>query len=107
MTYENPASGLFFLAFVVLSVIAVASGKPWKQKLYNLLYILGGAALGIGLGLLFMVWGTSPGIAGDLAGAFCPIFGAAAAYICMRHNMKREAASQRPEPKASDLRNLF
>ncbi|HXO33095.1 MAG TPA: hypothetical protein VN901_12160, partial [Candidatus Acidoferrales bacterium] len=69
MTYENPASGLFFLAFVVLSVIAVASGKPWKQKLYNLLYILGGAALG--MASVSSSWfgapapaslGTSPGL---------------------------------------------
>lgn len=65
----------------MLSIIGVASGKPWKQKLYNLLYILGGSALGVGLGVLFMVWGTNPGAAGDLAAAFGPIFGAAAAYI--------------------------
>jgi hypothetical protein len=104
MTHENPVNGLFYLAFFVLSIIGVVGGKPWKQKLYNLLYILGGSAFGVGFGVLFMVWGTSPGAAGDLAGAFCPIFGAAAAYICMRHNMKREAASQRPEPKASGCR---
>jgi hypothetical protein len=54
MTHENPANGLFYLAFFVLSIIAVVGGKPWKQKLYNLLYILGSAALGVGLGLFFM-----------------------------------------------------
>jgi hypothetical protein len=84
----NPANGIIFLAFLVLSVLAIAGGKPWKQKLFNLLYILGGTVLGLGLGALFIVWGTSPAIAGDLAGA----------YICMRRNMKREAASGRPEP---------
>ena len=104
MTHENPVNGLIYLAFFVLSIIGVAGGKPWKQKLYNLLYILGGSALGVGLGALFMVWGTSPSAAGDLAGAFAPIFGAAAAYICMRHNMKREAASRKLEPKTSGLR---
>ena len=94
----NSTSGnpLLFGLFIVLSIIAIAGGKPAKWKLYNFLIILATFAFGIGLGALFAMWGTSLEIAGHLAASFSLIFGSAGAYVCMRRNMKR--GSRGPEP---------
>ena len=89
MNDTTPGSPIIFLAFLVLSVIAIAGGKPAKWKLYNFLIILASCAFGIGLGALPVMWGINAAISGRLAASFTLIFGAAGAYLCMRRNTKR------------------
>jgi hypothetical protein len=92
----TPGSPFIFLAFLVLSVIAVAGGKPGKWKLYNFLIILASCAFGLGLGALPVMWGMNAVISGHLAASFLPIFGAAGAYVCMRRNTKRNTKPATP-----------
>lgn len=89
---SNPASPILFLAFLVLSIIAIAGGKPAKWKLYNLLIILGCVALGLAGGYMLGVTSGNMKLGADLAVSFLLIFGAAGAYVCMRRNMKRNKA---------------
>jgi hypothetical protein len=98
----NAGNPILFLVFVVLSIVAIVGGKPAKWKLYNLLIILGGCAFGTGFGALPMAFGGSAAISGHLAASFMVIFGAAAAYICLRRNSIRAKASARPDPVVPD-----
>jgi hypothetical protein len=91
MDNTTPGSPVIFVAFLVLSVIAIAGGKPGKWKLYNFLIILASCAFGLGLGALPIMWGMNAAISGYLAASFLFIFGAAGAYLCMRRNMKRNS----------------
>jgi hypothetical protein len=102
MNNADAGNPIIFLAFIVLTVIAVFGAKPAKWKLYNLLIILGACAFGVGLGVLPQAFGGDREISAHLAAAFLPIFGAAGAYICMRRNSKRAKASARPEPVVPD-----
>ncbi|MBI3477425.1 MAG: hypothetical protein HY010_16970 [Acidobacteria bacterium] len=99
MTDASSGNPLIFLAFIVLTVIAVFGGKPAKWKLYNLLIIIGACAVGVGLGALPLAFGGNEEISAHLAAAFVPIFGAAGAYICMRRNSKRNAV---PTPRGEE-----
>jgi heme A synthase len=85
----TPGSPFILLAFLVLSVIAIAGGKPGKWKLYNFLIILASCAFGVSLGALPIMWGMNAAISGNLAASFLLIFGAAGVYVCMRRNTKR------------------
>ena len=91
MNNTTPGAPFILLAFLVLSVIAVAGGQPGKWKLYNFLIILASCALGLGLGALPVLWGMDSTISGHLSASFLFIFGAAGAYVCMRRNTKRNS----------------
>jgi hypothetical protein len=67
---DNSGNPLIFLAFIVLTVIAVFGGRPAKWKLYNLVIILGACAFGIGLGALPLAFGGNSEISAHLAAAF-------------------------------------
>jgi hypothetical protein len=84
-----PGSEFILLVFLVLSVVAIAGGKPAKWKLYNILIILASCVFGSALGTLPIMWGMDEAISAQLAASFTLIFGAAGAYVCMRRNTKR------------------
>lgn len=95
----NPVGGLFLMAFLGLTVWAVIEGQS-KWKLFNLLICLGGASIGLGMGALAGWWSDNDVLGGHLAASFLPIFGCAAAYICVRRNTirkKKPAAVDHPQ----------
>ena len=85
----NPVGGLFLMAFVGLMVWAVFAAEG-KWKLFNLLISLGGAAIGVGLDALGGAFASNGELGGHLAASLLPIFGGAAAYICVRRSMIRK-----------------
>ena|SRR5215475_7716630 len=76
----NSMGGVWLLAMVGLSGIAIATAKGWKWKLINLGIILTFISAGLGIGFAAGAWGENGAIGALIAIPLATWFGASADF---------------------------
>jgi hypothetical protein len=69
--------------FLVLTILAISRAEG-KWKLWNLLIILGGAVLGLGIAYLAGMWNKNMALGGEIAVPSALACGSLAAVLCPR-----------------------
>ena len=86
----NPGASIVFLAFVAMSVAAIATAKGPKWRLINLGIILAFCLAGIGIGFIAAAWGQNSELGGHIASSLMILLGFVGALGCYRRNKRRE-----------------
>jgi|SRR5882724_11157085 len=92
----NSMGGVWLVAMIVLSYLAISTAKGSKWRLINLAIIIGAATFGFGLGAAAGAWGRNMEIGGMIAVTLATWFGITAALGCWRRNKLRDNASDTP-----------
>jgi peptidoglycan/LPS O-acetylase OafA/YrhL len=88
---------LLFALFGVLVIFAVTKAEG-KWKVLNVLIVIGGCALGFGVGYLAGVWAQNMALGGELAVPISLAFGALAAVFAPRKKTDKPQPTPPTQP---------
>jgi hypothetical protein len=89
--------GIWLVALIVLSYLAISTAKGSKWRLTNLGIIVVAVAFGFGLGVAGGVWGKNMELGGMIAVPLATWLGIFIAIGCWRRNKMRDKAAARED----------